>query len=320
MNCNKQTVLILGGAGFIGSNIISYFLDDGYNVITVDGLLEKTGGRRENLNKFISGIQFIESEIEKVKNLSEIINQSSVIIDCMGWTSHHLALSSPEHDLKLNLLSHIYFIKHLLSCKGKKVIYLGSRGQYGCPQATEITEETAAVPEDIQGIHKLAAESYFRVYSKIYGFNIISLRFPNCFGENQPTSGEDIGLVGGFIRDALNDEDIYVYGNKRKRNLAYVKDLAEVIFKLSKIEFRGFSIFNLKGEEVLIEDLVKMLIEIVGKGKCKIKPMPREIKNIDIGNSVINDSRLRELLGVIPKTDLRSTLVATVKYFKESLL
>ena len=73
-----------------------------------------------------------------------------------------------------------------------------------------ITESTAMVPEDVQGIHKAAADHHFRVFAKLKRLNVLSLRFANCYGPNQPRAGEDIGLIGGFIRDALAGKTIVV--------------------------------------------------------------------------------------------------------------
>lgn len=318
MNTSTQkTALILGGAGFIGSQITKRFYEAGYDIIVLDGLLQRTGGRKKNLSSIISHIEFIQSNIEDVHNITEIAERSDIIIDCMAWTLHFLALSDPVYDLKLNAESHLYLLRHLK--KNKKIIYLGSRGQYGKPNVNEVTEDTPMVPEDIQGIHKLAAESYYRVSAKLNKINVISLRFPGCFGEKQPVSGNDIGLIGSFIRDIIQNKKIEVYGKKRKRSLVYVKDLAEVVFQLSMKNFIEFSAFNFCEYEVFIKDLVEILIELIGKGSYQIKEIPHEIKSIDIGNASISNSKLKNFLGEITITDLRSALLATIQYFKENV-
>lgn len=315
----KQTALILGGAGFIGSQIVTKFYQAGYHVIAIDGLINQTGGRIANLNPMISEIQFLNSCIEDVCNLAELVAQSDVIVDCMAWTAHRLALLDPMYDLKLNAASHLHLIQHLPGIRNTKVIYLGSRSQYGNPKVKQITENTPMIPEDIQGIHKLTAESYYRVYTRLNGLNVVSLRFPNCFGENQPVSGDDIGLIGHFIRDLLSNRCVEIFGHRRKRYLVYVNDLAEVVVRLSRKQIAGFSAFNLSGYEILIEDLVKTLIELIGQGTYHLKDFPHEIKSIDIGNAQFSEAKLKATLGEIPKTDLRSALLATIAYFKESI-
>lgn len=319
LNSDNKTILIFGGAGFIGSNIAQRFCDEGYMVTVVDGFLPETGGCKRNLKGIISNINLIESRIEDVDNLPEVVRGNDLIVDCMAWTSHHSAIDEPLYDLKLNAESHLYLLKCLKGCTGKHIIYLSSRGVYGNPQVDEITEETAMMPEDIQGIHKLTAESYYRVYSRIYGFNVISLRLSNCFGANQPVEGRDIGLLGGFVRDILSNRDIEIFGRKRRRFLVYVKDLSDAVFKLSERQFRGFEPFNIGGIETYIEELAELLIGITGQGSYSIKEMPLEVKNMDIGNAAFSEAKLRVFLGGIQNTDLKIALSSTVSYFKENM-
>jgi UDP-glucose 4-epimerase len=312
----KRNALVLGGAGFIGSNIAEMLLSKDFKVTVIDGLLPLTGGDRSNISSFLKDIVFIESKIEDVRDLGAIIQESDVIIDAMAWTSHIAAIQKPEYDLELNCLSHLHLIKMLKGTKNKKVIYLGSRGQYGNPVVGAIVEDTVMVPEDIQGIHKLAAESYYRVFSKLYGFDIISLRIPNVFGKNQPYKNEDIGLVGLFIVKALTDEMIEVYDNNRRRSLLYVNDLAEVVVQLIDCEQNGFTTFNVKGYDVSINWLANEIIEIVNAGKLIIKGIPDEIKKIDIGSAVFDDSKLKKIMD-INVTDIHTALLQTTSYFKE---
>ena len=264
----KMKILILGGAGFIGSNLVKKFVSENYYVTVIDGLLDKTGGRKENIFESLNKITFINKRIEDIENLGEILSEQDVVIDSMGWTLHKAALSDPFFDMKLNVQSHLFLLQSLIKNKifEKKIIYLGSKGQYGNPKVEIITEDTPLNPVDIQGIHKVASESYFKLYSKLYGLNVISLRIPNCFGENQIIDNKDIGLIGNFIRDALNGKIIEVYGETRKRSILYVDDLVDVVLKLSKKGFTGFNDYNISGCNKLIKYLAEEIVSIIGKG------------------------------------------------------
>jgi UDP-glucose 4-epimerase len=316
----KNNVLVLGGAGFIGSNIAEKLSSDDFNVTVIDGLLPSTGGDRSNISSFVKNIVFIESRIENVSNLDSIVLQSDVIIDSMAWTSHVSAIKKPEYDLELNCLSHLHLIKLLRGKKNKKIIYLGSRGQYGNPHVGSIDENTDMIPVDIQGIHKLTCESYYRVYAKIFGFDVISLRIPNCFGKKQPIKGEDIGLVGSFIVDAIHNEEIEIYGQNRKRNLIYVDDLVEVIIGLLLCSLPGFNAFNISGYDLPIHVLAQSIVDITGTGKVVLKEMPKEIINIDVGNAHYDSSKLKILIPTQKVSDLEIALKETINYFKRNIL
>jgi len=312
----NKNVLILGGAGFIGSNLVEKFINYRYDVTVIDGLLEKTGGCLQNISKILNKITFIEKKIEEVQNLSKIISKHDIIIDSMAWTSHLSALKNPMYDLELNVKSHLYFLEEINKSRSKanKVIYLGSRGQYGNPKVDVINETIPMIPEDIQGIHKLTAENYYRIYSKIHGLNIISLRIPNCFGENQPYECNDIGLVGSFIRDSLKNKTIEIYGKGRKRNLIYIRDLTDIVYRLSNTSFSGFSSFNIAGYETTIKDLVTAIITITNKGNFILKKIPEEIKNIDTGFARYDDTKLKSILENFNLTKFEKAIENTINY------
>lgn len=316
-NTSGRIALIAGGAGFLGSHIAKRFFYEGYKVLVVDGLMDGSGGSEKNLYPIQKDIQLIKMDICESDSIIDMIRESHVVVDCMAWTAHRKALVDPIYDLKLNAESHLYLLKHLHSAQ--KVIYLGSRSQYGIPDVSVINEETSMVPVDIQGIHKLAAESYYRVFSRLRNLNVISLRFPNCFGENQPTQGEDVGLVGGFIRDLLDKKLVEVFGSRRRRALVYAPDLAEVVLRLSHTPISGFSAFNIKGKDIHIKSLVELLIELIGYGAYQLTPLPADITAIDVGNAVFDNTKLGEVIDEIPLTDLREALTATINYFKEKM-
>jgi nucleoside-diphosphate-sugar epimerase len=126
-----HSVLILGGAGFLGSEIAKVYAKKGSQVTVIDGLMPRTGGNKKHLSEVLSSIQFIDKRIEQVTNLSQLLDSHDLIINCMGWTLHFAAVEDPFYDLELNLQSHLHLIKHLK--EGHQVIFLGSRSQYGVP-------------------------------------------------------------------------------------------------------------------------------------------------------------------------------------------
>jgi dTDP-4-amino-4,6-dideoxygalactose transaminase/nucleoside-diphosphate-sugar epimerase len=314
-----KRVLILGGAGFIGSNLVGKFCKSGMSVTVIDALFENTGASLKNLNNHFDNIEFIQKDVKDIIELSSILEKNDLIIDSMGWTSHNDAVKDPEYDIRLNLLSHLSVIKALCGQKGKTIIYIGSRGQYGNTSSSEIKEDSALLPEDVQGINKLSGESYYRIYSKFYNYNILSLRIPNCFGENQLINGNDIGLIGNFIKDAINNKIIEVYGSHRKRSVLYVADLVELVYKLSDHFSNGFSAININGTTLLIKDLVRRIINISQSGSFIVKQIPNEINKIDMGSALLSEDKLRKILPNINYTNVDLSLENTINYFKKKI-
>ena len=289
-------------------------------MIAIDGIMKNTGGNRNNLIYLKNNITFIDKRIEDVENLPDLIQSVDLIICSMGWTPHQAAILDPFYDLELNIKSHLTLLNILIDFKNKKVIYLGSRSQYGNQNDKMIYEKTPMVPSDIQGINKLAAEYYYRVYSELFSFNAISIRFPACYGRNQMTEGQDIGLLGCLINQSLADNNIEIFGEDRKRNFIYVDDLTDIILKISeKNTTRSFVPLNIRGTSMGIDSLAKNIIAYSKKGRIIKKTMPDQIRSIEIGNSEMCDDNLVDLIGPIVYTDVDISLSRTIDYFKEKI-
>ena len=237
----------------------------------------------------------------------------------MGWTSHLDAILKPNYDIELNIKSHIHLMNSLNNSSNLKVIYLGSRSQYGHQLNDIILEDDKLDPKDIQGVSKTATELYYKVYSKLFGFNICSVRLPACFGKNQKTEGRDVGLIGQLIIKSLKNEKIEIFGNNRKRNIIYVDDLVEIVYRLSQKNIKGFKPVNIKGSSIVINKLARKIVQITKKGKIVNKNIPCNIKSIDIGNSEMSEKELVNLIGPISYTGLGKSLVDTINYFKEKI-
>ena len=310
-------VVILGGAGFIGSLIAKECVHRGHETIVVDGLLPKTGGRSQNLECIINKIKFIPNRIEETKDLEKLLLESDLAVCAMAWTSHISAMEDPEYDIELNLLSHVRLLRKIPV--GAKLIYLGSRSQYGNIPGP-ITEDSPMKPLDVQGINKTAAESYYRIFSSRSRFDVVSMRLPNCFGQNQPVSGSDIGLIGSMISDLISGKKVKVYGNGRMRSFLYVDDCARIVCDIAENGFSGFNAYNVGGIHISIAELVRKLAGLVGAGDYEIHEIPDEIKRIDFGNAPVDEGRLRKKLGVIKYTEFDKALFDTISYFKKELV
>lgn len=311
-------VLILGGAGFIGSHIAAAFVRRAARVTVVDGFLPDTAAREANLAGISMQVELVRTRIEECKHLVELLRQAELVVDCMALTAHHLGMEGPLRDLELNVRSHVVLIEALRKVPGKRVIYLGSRGQYGRATVDAITEETPQVPVDTQGVHKLAAEGLFRVYANRRDFHAVSLRVGNTYGEHQRTRGRDLGLVGGFVRDLLDGKPAKIFGEpSRRKSLVYVRDVAETVVSLSARACQGFNAYNVAGREVTLGDLLDTLVAAVGSGAWAVEAFPEHVKQMDVGEARFSDEKLERALGSLAKTDLATAVTNTVAYFRK---
>jgi UDP-glucose 4-epimerase len=308
--------LILGGAGFIGSHIANAFLECNWQLGIVDGLVSGTGGTQRNIAD-VEAFTLLH-KIEDVADLTERLQWADWIIDAMGFTGHLAGFDNPRMDIEPNLLSHLHLIQNLRSIPGKRIVYLASRGQYGASQSDVITEESPCQPLDPQGINKLAVEHLFRIYSKAYGFDAVSLRLTNCFGPQQKMSGET-GLVASFIQSTLDGKQIELFGNaERTKDLLFAGDVARIVFEITQTAWSGFEVFNVGGTEVTLKKLLETIFIAAGSGSYSVKPFPDHVKRIDVGEARFSDDKLTKLLGNRHRAPLGEAIRSTVEYFKQN--
>ena len=118
-NNRYKNILILGGAGFIGSNLAKEYVKLNHKVIIIDGFVKNTGANISNITNFLNDIEFYKEKVENLNNLTEIIEKSDLIIDAMGLTSHSLGMENPIRDIHLNLISHVAVIEALKNSKNR---------------------------------------------------------------------------------------------------------------------------------------------------------------------------------------------------------
>ena len=314
-----KAALVLGGAGFVGSNICNHLAAKGFRVTAVDGLLPRTSGNRANLSFEKGNIEFIEQRVEDFRALPDVIRVCDLVVDAMGWTSHSEAFADPQYDLALNVASHLAVIRALPAALPRKLIYLGSTHQYGRVAQGPIAETQPLAPVDVQGVHKVAAEHHYRIAAERHGFPVISLRFGNTFGPAQPLTGRDIGLVGDMIRRALAGDTITVYGEGRYRTLHYAPDLASIVERLVDLDVSSFMSMNVPGQRVAISELATRIAECAG-GCVVHEALPGAVAVIDIGNFPLDCSLFEKHLGEHRLTPLSEAIATSVQYGRDKVL
>ncbi len=309
------TAAVFGGAGFIGSNICRALAAAGWKVRAVDGLMPRSFADPRLLDG-IENLSFSHCVTDTFDQVPELVEGAELVVDAMGWTRHLDAIQDPAYDLRLNVASHLPVIRACAQAASKPrlVIHLASRHQYGRPVTPVIDESSPMEPIDVQGVHKVAAERHWRIFASARaGVAVASLRFGNTYGPGQPAGEGDIGLIGGFMRAALRDERIVVFGSGRRRNVLYAPDLAQVVVRLSGAPLEvGFAPLNVSGRDTTIRELAEAVIAASGRGTLAEEPMPEHLERIEIGDAVLDDSRLRATIGQVPVTPLEEGLRATV--------
>jgi UDP-glucose 4-epimerase len=315
-------VLVLGGAGFIGSNVVSALLSAGHSVTVLDGLVHHTGANLKFIRPHRKALTFLKTEIGRAKGLDKVFREHDVVVDSMGLTAHHFGMEHPHIDMRCNLESHIVAMEALHASKFKGLlVYLGSKSQYGTCPDDPITESSAPLPKDVQSVHKQAAEQHYQTFAKRDGWRFVSLRVPNCFGPNQPFGRLDIGLIAEFILKALRGEEITVFeGAQRKRDILFAPDLAAVVAAIVGLpeSAQAPGCYNVSGYYLPIKELAEKIVAIAGSGSVRYESMPPNVRLVNLDAAAYDLKKLKALLPALRITPLPEALKQTIDYSRKA--
>ncbi|MBA3766879.1 MAG: NAD-dependent epimerase/dehydratase family protein, partial [Acidobacteria bacterium] len=200
-----------------------------------------------------------------------------------------------------------------------KVVFASTRQVYGKPVYLPVDENHRLAPLDINGIHKLAAEHYHLLYHRVYGVRTVCLRLTNTYGPKQLLHHNRQGFIAWFIRQAIDGENIELFGEGRqRRDLNYVDDVIEALLLTGASESAEGHIFNLGGEPISLSELAAEMISLTGRGHLISMPFPAERQLIDIGNYYSSYRKIEAALNWRPRTPLRVGLARTIEFYQKN--
>ena len=317
-----RRVLVTGGLGFIGSNLSRELVTLGARVTIVDALIPDYGGNRFNIEGIEERVRLDVSDVRDGDAVRGLVRGQDVIFNLAGQVSHIDSMRDPHTDLEINCRAQLSLLE---ACRahnpGVKVVFAGTRQVYGRPSSLPVTEDHLVRPTDVNGINKAAGEYYHLVYNNVFGLRACSLRLTNVFGPRQLLKHNRQGFIGWFIRLALEDQEIQIYGDgSQVRDLVYVDDAADAFLRAGASDDANGRVFNVGGlEPITHRALVERLIAVAGSGRYRFVEWPPEKRAIDIGSFYADSSLIARTLGWRPVTPLRDGLQQTVAFYREHL-
>lgn len=314
-----RNVLITGGLGFIGSSLAIALVAQGARVTILDSLLPEFGGNWSNIGSIRDRVTVNISDMRDPHSLDILVQGQDIIFNLAGQVSHGNSMRDPQMDLAVNCVSTMNLLE---SCRSynpsARIVYTSTRQVYGIPSTLPVNEDHPALPVDVNGINKLAAEYYHRLYDANYDLRSVVIRLTNTYGPRQQIRNNRQGFIGIFIRQALKGECIQVFGSGQQvRDFNYIDDVVDALLLVSVRDDCYGKIFNL-GFPVYhsLLDMVKILKEITGV--CyDLVPFPADRQLIDIGDYYGDYSRFALATGWEPKVDLREGLIRSIDYFRQ---
>jgi UDP-glucose 4-epimerase len=280
------------------------------------------GGHPFNLDGMTDRIRVDSSDLRDESAMDRLVADREIIFNLAGNVSHIDSMRDPHTDLEVNCRSHLSLLQ---ACRHHnpraKVVYASTRQIYGHARFLPVTEEHLVRPVDVNGINKAAGEYYHLAYNDIFGIRACSLRLTNIYGPRQLIKHHRQGFIGWFIRLAVEDGEITVYGDGVQiRDSVYVDDAVDAFLRAGAADVCSGRVFYVGGSRpISIRELVALLIDVAGTGRLRFVEWPEGRKAIEIGDFYMDSKRLREAVGWQPQVPLREGLSRTLAYYRNYL-
>lgn len=317
-----RRVLVTGGLGFIGSTLARRLVCLGADVLIVDAMIPAYGGNLFNLDGLTDRVRIDIADIRDESVMRLLVRERDVIFNLAGQVSHIDSMADPYTDLDINCRAQLSMLE---ACRehnpGTRVVYAGTRQVYGRPERLPVDEHHLVRPSDVNGVNKAAGEAYHLLYHHVFGVRACSLRLTNVYGPRQLVKHNRQGFIGWFIRTAIENGDIQIFGDgSQLRDFVFVDDAVEAFLLAGASGACDGDVFNVGGlEPISHRDLVDVLLQVAGSGRVRYVPWPEEKKRIDIGSFYADWSKFRRATGWQPAVDLREGLARTVAFYREHL-
>ena len=304
-------ILVTGGAGFIGSNIVDALIQGGYKAVVVDNL---SSGRKTNIN---NKAKFYHADIVDESGMSRIFKKEKpdAVIHCAAQIDVRKSVADPKYDANINILGSINILKACVENKTKKIIFSSSGGTiYGECGKKAPDENSFPNPLSPYGIAKHSVENYIRFYGEIHGLKYTILRYGNVYGPRQDPKGE-AGVIAIFALRMLKNETVTIFGDgKQTRDYVYVSDVVAANIKsLKKADNKIINIGT--GQAVPLNSIAKSMAML---SKTDKKPVYQPKRDGELFKSFLNNKKAAKLLNWKPKVKIAAGIKQTLEYFKRA--
>lgn len=317
---DSKRIVVTGGAGFIGSNLVRRLLEQGHAVVVIDAMVEGSGAHSRNLAEVNSSLaEFIEADLATSKEWQEAVAGASCIYHLAAQCGHAASMTHPIEDLSANALATLRLVEAVRAVAlDAAVVFTSTRQVYGRPQLLPVDESHPIVPPDINAVHKLAAEEYLRLYGRVYGTRAVILRLTNTYGPRMRVRDARQTFLGLWVRLALQGEEIAVFGDGRqRRDLTYVEDVVDALTAAEGLATQEVPTYNLGGTTMALKDLARLVVDTAERGRYVLKAFPEDRRKIDIGDFEADDRAFREITSWLPKISLEDGIRRTLMFYEK---
>lgn len=309
-----MNILIIGGAGFLGTNLVRRCLQGLDNQVTVlDSLEPHLRATTDNLREVWNKIRFIRGSMGDEPLIAEVVQEQDVIFNCAAQTSHPLSLQDPLLDAETNCLGNLRLLEAIrLLNRDAVVVYTSSSTVIGKAVGDVVDETHGEKPLDIYSANKGVAEKYYRIYNRVHDLKTVVLRFANLYGPYGKGYPE-FGFVNYFIHLAWTGQEIKIFGSgNQTRNVMYVRDATDILYQAAQDErLIGETYFATHDQHLTVLEIAQQIVNVFDRGTLTHIEWPEERRRIEIDRVQISSARLRQITGWRPCYTFEQGLIET---------
>lgn len=320
-----KSILITGGAGFIGTNLCEYFLNKDYKVVCLDNFAT---GYKRNIQPFLANKNFklIEGDIRDLETCKQAVQNIDYVLHQAALGSVPRSIKDPLTTNEVNITGFLNMLSAANDAGVKRFVYAASSSTYGDSKGLPKVEERIGKPLSPYAITKYVNELYAEIFSKTYGMETIGLRYFNVFGRMQDPNGAYAAVIPKFVIQLMNHESPIINGDGNfSRDFTYIDNVIQMneLAMLTKNPEAINTVYNTAfGDRTTLNDLILNLKLCLSKYDEKI----RDVQVIygpnragDIPHSLASIEKAQKLLNYQPKHSLQDGLKKAVKWYWENL-
>ncbi len=315
-----KRVLITGGLGFLGSNLALRLVESGAAVTLVDAMIPEYGGNLFNIEPIRDRVTVNFGNICDRLAMEWLVRDQDYVFHLAGQVSHLLSMTDPYLDIEYNIRGTVVVMEAVRRFAPQaRVVFTGTRGQYGPVIRLPVDEEAATNPKGFYEISNLTAEKIIKSYHDVHGIHTVLLRLTNIYGPRAQMRHSQYGVVNWFVRLALDNETIKVFGDGQiLRDFLYMEDCIEGILRASISPEAHGEVINLGVDKpTSFLELVQTLIDVAGSGHWEFAPFTPEREAQEPGDFYSDIRKAARLLNWRPTTPLRVGLEKTIAYYRQ---
>ena len=301
-------ILVTGGAGFIGSNLVDALIENNYEVAVMDDL---SMGKLKNVNKKAKFIQASILDFDKLLEASKV----DIIFHVAALARVPFSIQYPKESNDANVNGTLNVLLAAKQNNVRRIVYSASSSAYGTQLKLPLVETMNPNPQSPYALQKLIGEYYCKIFNDLFGIETISLRYFNVYGPRQNPEGAYANLISKAITLSLNKQSPVIYGNGTKtRDFTFVDDVVKANFLAAKIKNPNGEIVNIgSGKNYSVNEIVNLISSLTDK---TLKPEYKEDRKGEPQNTLASIEKANSILNWKPKIKLEEGLKKTIEYFK----